>query len=160
MRKWCGSLSLHRSIHNKRVQRGEVVPRFNSGRITRFPTAVTLILAAAGSKCFFQLVNERYYSLGLSIHDMISQLPLLLIFLALSPQHTAAISRLHFNPRAGLTTLVSKTWPSRRTTSLKSRSNLNVNPNGSTFLWLPQDEYSGNTFFEYVISSKVVGIHH
>ena len=27
-------------------------------------------------------------------------------------------------------------------------NNFNVNPNGSTFLWLPQDEYSGKTFFE------------
>ena len=27
---------------------------------------------------------------------------------------------------------------------------VNYNPNGSAFLWLPQDEYSGSTFFEWV----------
>ncbi|KAF9015225.1 glycoside hydrolase family 16 protein [Cyathus striatus] len=35
-------------------------------------------------------------------------------------------------------------------TLLTKRSNININPNGSTFLWLPQDEYSGKTFFEQV----------
>ncbi|KAF9076327.1 concanavalin A-like lectin/glucanase domain-containing protein [Rhodocollybia butyracea] len=34
------------------------------------------------------------------------------------------------------------------TTSLHARSTLDVNPNGTTFLWLPQDEYSGSTFFD------------
>ncbi|KAF5370199.1 hypothetical protein D9615_010056 [Tricholomella constricta] len=32
--------------------------------------------------------------------------------------------------------------------SIVRRSNLNTNPDGSTFLWLPQDEYSGKTFFD------------
>lgn len=35
-------------------------------------------------------------------------------------------------------------------TALSSRSSLNTDPDGSTFLWLPQDEYSGPSFFEYV----------
>ncbi|TFK34565.1 concanavalin A-like lectin/glucanase domain-containing protein [Crucibulum laeve] len=30
----------------------------------------------------------------------------------------------------------------------EKRSNLNTDRNGSTFLWLPQDEYSGKTFFD------------
>jgi len=33
---------------------------------------------------------------------------------------------------------------------LHARTSLNISPNGSTFLWLPQDEYSGPSFFECV----------
>lgn len=88
-----------------------------------------------------------------SFQNMLSQLPLFVIFVTLSPLHSAAISRLQFNYGANISALASKTWPSR-TISLKSRSNLNTNPNGSTFLWLPQDEYSGKTFYEYVYSQK------
>lgn len=36
--------------------------------------------------------------------------------------------------------------PSRK---FEKRDSVNYNPDGSPFLWLPQDEYSGSTFFEY-----------
>ena len=39
----------------------------------------------------------------------------------------------------------------RRSRRLEKRSSVNYNPDGSPFLWLPQDEYSGRTFFEYAI---------
>lgn len=32
--------------------------------------------------------------------------------------------------------------------TIKKRSNVSTNADGSTFLWLPQDEYSGSTFFD------------
>lgn len=38
--------------------------------------------------------------------------------------------------------------------SKRSGDGINLNPNGSTFLWLPQDEYSGESFFEYVFSLR------
>ncbi|KAJ6511907.1 glycoside hydrolase family 16 protein [Mycena vitilis] len=39
-------------------------------------------------------------------------------------------------------------WP--RSASSNGLHNLATNPNGSTFLWLPEDEYSGKTFFDDV----------
>src|SRR6266545_7313410 len=39
-----------------------------------------------------------------------------------------------------------------RSLALEKRGSINYNPDGSPFLWLPQDEYSGRTFFEYVHS--------
>ncbi len=41
-------------------------------------------------------------------------------------------------------------WALRRAQQLDSDTNtgINFNPNGSAFLWLPSDEYSGSTFFE------------
>ncbi|KJA15955.1 glycoside hydrolase family 16 protein [Hypholoma sublateritium FD-334 SS-4] len=41
-------------------------------------------------------------------------------------------------------------WASRRSHQLDSATNtgINFNPNGSAFLWLPSDEYSGSTFFD------------
>lgn len=33
---------------------------------------------------------------------------------------------------------------------LHPRTSLNTDPNNLTFLWLPQDEYSGPSFFECV----------
>jgi len=39
-----------------------------------------------------------------------------------------------------------------RSLALEKRSSINYNPDGTPFLWLPQDEYSGKTFFEYVHS--------
>jgi hypothetical protein len=45
--------------------------------------------------------------------------------------------------------LSSRVWrPSSLVPSEKRFNVLDTNPNGSTFLWLPQDEYSGKTFFE------------
>jgi len=54
---------------------------------------------------------------------------------------------------------------------LHARTSLNISPNGSTFLWLPQDEYSGPSFFECVdflfrdvkhlrITGKPLGLFH
>jgi len=34
-------------------------------------------------------------------------------------------------------------------TDLNQLTGINLNPNGTPFLWLPDDEYSGKTFFEY-----------
>jgi len=34
--------------------------------------------------------------------------------------------------------------------TLEKRNSTNYNPDGTPFLWLPQDEYSGKTFYEYV----------
>ena len=34
------------------------------------------------------------------------------------------------------------------TRNLEKRAGINTSPNGSTFLWLSQDVYAGNTFFE------------
>ncbi|TFK41134.1 glycoside hydrolase family 16 protein [Crucibulum laeve] len=48
---------------------------------------------------------------------------------------------------SSLSSLVDQLWPQRLKT-FEKRSNINTNPNGSTFLWLPQDEYSGKTFFD------------
>jgi len=35
-----------------------------------------------------------------------------------------------------------------RRTDLNQLTGVNLNPNGSAFLWLPEDNYSGQTFFE------------
>ncbi|KAJ6509561.1 glycoside hydrolase family 16 protein [Mycena vitilis] len=43
-------------------------------------------------------------------------------------------------------TKLANIWP--RSDSGNNLHNLATNPNGSTFLWLPQDEYSGKTFFD------------
>ncbi|RDB28968.1 putative glycosidase C21B10.07 [Hypsizygus marmoreus] len=79
----------------------------------------------------------------------------LLVILAISPPSCSALSRLSFDLRAGRsarhvdlsTTYEPRGWPPR-SIPIEKRSNLNVNPDGSTFLWLPQDEYSGKTFFD------------
>ncbi|KXN90001.1 putative glycosidase C21B10.07 [Leucoagaricus sp. SymC.cos] len=44
--------------------------------------------------------------------------------------------------------LISHLQTALASTDLQVRSNLNTGPNGSTFLWLPQDEYSGSSFFD------------
>lgn len=48
-------------------------------------------------------------------------------------------------------------FPSFSSESVQRRSTpssgINFNPNGSAFLWLPEDTYAGETFFEWVISS-------
>jgi len=45
----------------------------------------------------------------------------------------------------------SRLWPVRSVAEVKRNiENLNFNPDGSPFLWLPQDEYKGKTFYEYV----------
>lgn len=48
-------------------------------------------------------------------------------------------------------TMVSNLWQSISVpTTLAKRDGLNYNPDGTPFLWLPFDEYSGKTFYEYV----------
>ncbi|KAF8898715.1 glycoside hydrolase family 16 protein [Infundibulicybe gibba] len=51
------------------------------------------------------------------------------------------------NKSSGLRKQLASVW-SKRSAPAAKRSNLNMNPNGSTFLWLPQDEFSGKTFFD------------
>jgi len=47
---------------------------------------------------------------------------------------------------------VTQLWPFRSATVIKRDiENINFNPDGSPFLWLPQDEYKGETFYEYVL---------
>ena len=36
----------------------------------------------------------------------------------------------------------------KRALNLQLESGVNYNPNGTMFLWLPEDEYAGKTFFE------------
>jgi hypothetical protein len=66
---------------------------------------------------------------------MLPCIPLSVIFLAFSTVYSVARShgQLTDHPQSSLN---------------PRSSSLNVNPNGSSFLWLPQDEYSGKTFFE------------
>lgn len=74
----------------------------------------------------------------------------LVAFLIFHPPPTGAFPPLQNDPlglRTGLSSIADHIWPTR-SIPLEKRSNLNTNPNGSTFLWLPQDEYSGKTFFE------------
>jgi hypothetical protein len=52
----------------------------------------------------------------------------------------------------GLRAKLAHIWP--RDNSSNNLHDLATNPNGSTFLWLPQDEYSGDTFFECVFRKK------
>ncbi|KAF8078599.1 glycoside hydrolase family 16 protein [Lyophyllum atratum] len=91
--------------------------------------------------------------------NMLSTLVLLASLLALNlPSSCLANSRLQVGPQAGLLARASpanvsiqvdqipRSWPP--SSPIAKRSNLNTNPDGSTFLWLPQDEYSGKTFFE------------
>lgn len=61
-------------------------------------------------------------------------IPLSVIFLAFGSTPSVARSHIQFNdPQPSLA---------------PRANNVNVNPNGSTFLWLPEDTYSGQNFFE------------
>lgn len=92
---------------------------------------------------------------------MIFQLPLLIILLVFDSPLCLALSRLQLGPQTGPLEPGSPKPISRQLSSrsipIKKRSNLNTNPDGSTFLWLPQDEYSGKTFFEYALYIKLNG---
>ncbi|KAF8224169.1 glycoside hydrolase family 16 protein [Tricholoma matsutake] len=61
-------------------------------------------------------------------------IPLSVIFLAFGSTPSVARSHIQFNdPQPSLA---------------PRANNVNVNPNGSTFLWLPEDTYSGQNFFD------------
>lgn len=53
-------------------------------------------------------------------------------------------------PSCLITLLVSHLQTVFAAHDLQARGHLNTGPDGSTFLWLPQDEYSGPSFFECV----------
>jgi hypothetical protein len=63
-------------------------------------------------------------------------------------QPSIAFPKLTGNDPLGLRAKLAHIWP--RDNSSNNLHDLATNPNGSTFLWLPQDEYSGDTFFECV----------
>ncbi|KAJ6610875.1 concanavalin A-like lectin/glucanase domain-containing protein [Mycena sp. CBHHK59/15] len=71
-------------------------------------------------------------------------LPLFVLVAVVQP--ILAFPREGNNP-LGLGTSLAHLWPRRfeQNHDLQRRA---TNPNGSTFLWLPQDEYSGKTFFD------------
>jgi hypothetical protein len=93
-----------------------------------------------------------------------TSLPLSLTLLVLStaviPWASALPDRFNYHAaRASKLNL----WPSLASRGAQASSNevpdlakrdantgINFNPNGSAFLWLPSDEYSGSTFFECV----------
>ncbi|KAJ7492593.1 glycoside hydrolase family 16 protein [Mycena latifolia] len=66
------------------------------------------------------------------------------LFLAAVLQPSLAFSSLTGKDPLGLRASLAHLWP-RYNAAYKD---LATNPNGSTFLWLPQDEYSGKTFFD------------
>jgi hypothetical protein len=71
----------------------------------------------------------------------------LLFLLAATFQPSAAFPKLTGNDPLGLRASLARLWPRYNA----KYPELATNPNGSTFLWLPQDEYAGKTFFECVI---------
>ncbi|KAH0590705.1 hypothetical protein H2248_000833 [Termitomyces sp. 'cryptogamus'] len=77
---------------------------------------------------------------------------LLFLFILLDFPWYALASRLQFGQHQTTPFSKSSIQAKSITRELHSpnvkRNNLNTNSNGSTFLWLLQDEYSGKTFFE------------
>lgn len=83
--------------------------------------------------CRLRVLNLRFS------HSMLTLLPLSLILVI--PLHVVYVAALP------------DTWANKfesLSTALQKRGSINSNPNGSQFIWLPQDEYSGKTFFECV----------
>jgi hypothetical protein len=66
-----------------------------------------------------------------------------------TPSHQSALDLAASNGQKTSTSKSLNSWISRLSWK---RKNFDTNPNGTTFLWLPSDEYSGKTFFEYVLS--------
>ncbi|GLB36174.1 putative glycosyl hydrolases family 16 [Lyophyllum shimeji] len=89
---------------------------------------------------------------------MLSKLSLLAAAVGLHMPLCTANSRLRLGQQPGLAASAypanlsiqvdptPRAWPPL--SPIAKRSNLNTNPDGSTFLWLPQDEYAGKTFFD------------
>jgi hypothetical protein len=76
-------------------------------------------------------------------------LPLCLLATIILP--SGALSGAVADPLASQVNRLSRFWPSTHFADLQkrtARSSINFNPNGSAFVWLQQDEYSGKTFFE------------
>ncbi|PPQ88666.1 LOW QUALITY PROTEIN: hypothetical protein CVT25_010242 [Psilocybe cyanescens] len=67
-----------------------------------------------------------------------------LLLLGSSVSSTQALSDSWKTP---LRSISDRIWPSH-SISLGKRDSLNWNPDGTPFLWLPQDEYSGKTFYD------------
>ncbi|KAF8968342.1 hypothetical protein BDZ97DRAFT_1902949 [Flammula alnicola] len=82
---------------------------------------------------------------------MLNTLPLHLLVLAACFITCTALPDLSIrNTLASTLNLPRGFWPSKHSVELSQRDStgINFNPNGSAFLWLPQDEYSGKTFFD------------
>jgi hypothetical protein len=81
------------------------------------------------------------------INDVLA-LCLLAIFILPSGALSGAVA----DPLVSQINWLPKFWPSTHFVDLQkrttARSGINYNPNGSAFVWLQQDEYSGKTFFE------------
>lgn len=81
------------------------------------------------------------------INDVLA-LCLLAIFILPSGALSGAVA----DPLVSQINRLPKFWPSTHFVDLQkgttARSGINYNPNGSAFVWLQQDEYSGKTFFE------------
>ena len=76
---------------------------------------------------------------------------LLLCFLAIITLPSRALSGAVADPLASQINWLPRFWPSTHFVDLQKRttpSGISYNPNGSAFVWLQQDEYSGKTFFE------------
>src|SRR5882672_6057245 len=69
-----------------------------------------------------------------------SQPILFFIFISTYPSLTNGFHFIHENHRTG------------RSDSSDPSNGINYNPNGSSFLWLPEDTYAGETFFRCVVS--------
>lgn len=69
------------------------------------------------------------------------------ISLNLGAVYAARSSRLKL---AEQTKRTKRSQPILSSPTYHAKRQINTNPNGSTFLWLLEDEYSGQTFFECV----------
>jgi hypothetical protein len=76
-------------------------------------------------------------------------LPLCLLAIIILP--SGALSSAVADPLPSQINRLSRFWPSTHFANLQkrtTRSSINFNSNGSAFVWLQQDEYSGKTFFD------------
>jgi hypothetical protein len=82
-------------------------------------------------------------------------LPLSLLYLlALEPLRSTALPNLSA-VFSGLGLSSSLSSHSRRNTQGSPGPDLDRNPNGSAFIWIIEDIYAGQTFFEYVLLARL-----
>ncbi|KAF8168197.1 glycoside hydrolase family 16 protein [Crassisporium funariophilum] len=75
-------------------------------------------------------------------------LPLCLVVLTSSILPSAGLPDLNLGSRFSALGSRRRLWENKPGAIEKRITGINYNPNGSAFLWLPQDEYSGKTFFD------------
>ncbi|KAF8810090.1 glycoside hydrolase family 16 protein [Phlegmacium glaucopus] len=82
---------------------------------------------------------------------MLNGLPLCILVLIVRVIPCAALPNLNIKETLSSFTSMRHSWMPRSNSPILGRQTIagvNYNPNGSAFLWLPQDEYSGQNFFD------------